>query len=162
MAGDLIEWGEAWQIGIEELDDHHRVLVDLINELDRAIKEKNGSVVCVAILNDLYDYTRVTFAVEESLMRLMGYPDYAAHKQQHESLVDGLEEISQKYSTGTNVSFELLSFLRAWLLKHIHTADRAYVPYLLAKGVTPVHREPPRPGRQGFWYGLMGGGRKRS
>ena len=35
----------------------------------------------------------------------------------------------------SNVTFELLHFLRGWLTHHILGTDKAYVPFLLSKGV---------------------------
>ena len=133
---ELLEWTDALSIGIEEIDEQHRELVRLLNQLHSAIMEKHGALVCIEILDRLVEYTRVHFTVEESLMRLLGYPDYAPHRQEHEKLIDQIVTLQQKLKSGeVNVTFELLHFLRNWLTHHILETDRAYVPYFTSKGV---------------------------
>jgi hemerythrin len=41
----------------------------------------------------LDEYTRVHFAVEESLMRILHYPDYERHKEEHDKLIAQLAEL---------------------------------------------------------------------
>jgi hemerythrin len=44
------------------------VLIQLINQMHDAIHKQHGSDVVLKILSDLTDYTKIHFAVEESLM----------------------------------------------------------------------------------------------
>jgi hemerythrin len=78
----------------------------------------------------------VHFTVEESLMRILGYPEYEDHHEEHDKLIRQVVELQQKLKSGkANISFELLHFLRGWLSHHILETDKAYVPYFLSKGV---------------------------
>src|SRR5512140_2145124 len=65
-----IEWSDELSVGIQEIDEQHKVLVGLVNDMHRAIHEHHGRDTARAILEKLGDYTRVHFAVEESLMRI--------------------------------------------------------------------------------------------
>lgn len=132
----LIEWSEELSVGVDEIDAQHQVLVDLLNEFNDAIRQQKGSVVARDILRRLTDYTRVHFAVEESVMRLLGYPDYDEHKALHDELIDQIVALEDKLMEGKkSVNFELLHFLRTWLTKHIQETDRDYVPHFLNCGV---------------------------
>lgn len=143
---ELLEWNDNLRIGIDEIDDQHKALVVLLNQLHTAIHEKHGTAACMEILDKLVEYTRVHFTVEESLMRILGYPGYADHLEGHEKLIAQVVELQQKLQSGkANVSFELLHFLRGWLTHHIMETDKAYVPYFISKGVEQ------HSSRKSFW-----------
>ncbi|QLG89369.1 bacteriohemerythrin [Chitinibacter bivalviorum] len=130
----LIEWNDALSVGIQEIDEQHKVLVNLLNELHDAIRQHHGREASVAILQRLADYTRIHFTVEESLMRILGYPDYEAHKGHHEDLIAQMNDLQERLNKGEAISFELLHFLRNWLTNHIMEGDQRYVEHFLSRG----------------------------
>ena len=73
-ATDLIEWSDEFSVGIQEIDEQHKVLVGLLNQLHQAIREHHGRATSREILGRLAEYTRTHFLLEESLMRLTHYP----------------------------------------------------------------------------------------
>ncbi|WP_028448792.1 MULTISPECIES: bacteriohemerythrin [Chitinibacter] len=131
----LIEWNDALSVGIQEIDEQHKVLVDLLNELHDAIRQHHGREASVEILGRLVDYTRIHFAVEESLMRILGYPEYETHKGHHEDLISQVNTLQQRMREGEAITFELLHFLRNWLTHHIMEGDQRYVSHFLSRGV---------------------------
>ncbi|XZG71349.1 bacteriohemerythrin [Chitinibacteraceae bacterium HSL-7] len=131
----LIEWNDSLSVGIQEIDEQHKVLVELLNQLYTAIHERHAREACHDILRQLVEYTRIHFAVEESLMRILGYPDYEPHKAKHEALIDQIHQFEQRVAAGEAVSFELLHFLRNWLTGHIVEGDMRYVDHFLSRGV---------------------------
>ncbi|KOR27636.1 hemerythrin, partial [Achromatium sp. WMS1] len=82
----FLAWSEEISVGVEEIDEQHKVLLNLINELNDAMQARRSHDVITSIINKLSEYTRIHFAVEESLMRILNYPDYESHKAQHEEL----------------------------------------------------------------------------
>lgn len=153
-AEDLVEWSEELSVGIEEIDSQHRVLVDLLNDLHRAIVEHHGSEASQRILAELLEYTRIHFAVEESLMRILGYPDYEEHKHHHELLLNEVHTLSQKLAEGKkSVNFELLHFLKMWLTKHIMEEDRQYTSHFISRGVQQSYEKRSWVGK--FWSSLQ-------
>jgi hemerythrin len=132
----LIEWTEELSVGIQEIDEQHKVLVGLVNDMHRAILEHHGSETAKEILGRLGDYTRIHFAVEESLMRIFDYPKYEEHKKQHEELIRQFKVYHEKVMSGSaSISFQLLHFLKLWLSQHILESDKDYSPYMLKRGV---------------------------
>lgn len=131
----LIEWDDSLSVGIQEIDEQHKVLVHLLNSLHQAIRDHHGREAVEATLTQLADYTRIHFTVEESLMRIMGYPDYEPHKAQHEALIGQLQGFQQRVASGDAVTFELLHFLRNWLTHHIQEGDTRYTDFFLERGV---------------------------
>lgn len=134
----FITWSGELSVGIEEIDEQHKVLVDLINRMHDAIEEHHGSEVVLGILSDLADYTKIHFAVEESLMRILDYPGYEEHKEIHDELLEHVVELQQKVASGkTAISFELMHFLKSWLSKHILEEDMQYSGFFLSVGAKP-------------------------
>ena len=134
MSSEFI-WSDEYCVGVEEIDQQHKALFALLERLRQAIQAKQGSAVCVEILDELVEYTRIHFALEESLMRLARYPDLEAHQQRHRDLIAEVEVMYQKvHAEGQSISFELLHFLRTWLTRHILNEDRGYVEHFRRSG----------------------------
>jgi hemerythrin len=134
----FVNFSEELRGGVEELDSQHEVLADLVNDLHRSIKLRDGGQAVREILYKLEDYSRIHFAVEESLMRILAYPGYQEHKSQHEVLVAQMSHLREKVSSGKqSISFELMHFLKSWLINHILVSDKDCSSFFLACGVQP-------------------------
>ncbi|WP_281646264.1 bacteriohemerythrin [Parendozoicomonas sp. Alg238-R29] len=136
---ELITWTDEFSVGIQEIDEQHKTLVDLLNNLYVAIREHHGNKEATNTLCELATYTRIHFTVEESLMSITGYPEYEKHKYQHKLLADQLNEFQEKVVNGTPISVELLHFLKNWLTHHILEDDMAYAPHMIKKGIRTHH-----------------------
>jgi hemerythrin len=135
---NFVEWDDSLSVGIEEIDEQHKVLVDMVNKMHEAIHQRHGSDVVIGILNDLAEYTRIHFAVEESLMRILNYPEYDDHKHIHEELLHTVQDLQEKVSSGKkSIGFELMHFLKTWLVKHIMEEDMQYSGFFLKAGAQP-------------------------
>ena len=135
---NFVDWDDTLSVGIEEIDEQHKVLVDLVNKMHEAIHQRHGSDVVIGILSDLAEYTRIHFAVEESLMRILNYPDYDNHKQVHEELLHTVADLQEKVASGKkSIGFELMHFLKTWLVKHIMEEDMQYSGFFLQAGAQP-------------------------
>lgn len=127
MASVLFEWSDSFNVGIQEIDEQHRTLVDLLNRLHAAIRDHKGSQASRQILDQLAEYTRTHFLLEESLMRVSHYPGFEMHKEQHEDLIAQVKALQDKLDSGkAAISFELLHFLQVWLTRHINESDKRF------------------------------------
>lgn len=133
----LIEWSEHYSVKVKNIDNQHKKLVGLINELHSAMREAHGKDVLGKILNDLTDYTVFHFSTEEKLMKDNGYPGYIAHKSEHDKLTKQVTELKDNLESGKSViSQEVLFFLKDWLLNHIAVTDKKYSSFLNNKGIS--------------------------
>lgn len=127
IASDLFVWSDNFSVGIQEVDEQHKVLVSLLNKLHVAIIEHHGKATSREILDQLAEYTRTHFMLEESLMRLTHYPGFEIHKQQHEELLAQVQALQHKLDIeNTTITFELLHFLKNWLIQHINESDKRF------------------------------------
>ena len=124
------------EIGIAEIDLQHRHLLYLLERL-RSSTDKQYGYAANAILDELAIETRIHFAVEESLMRLLSYPGIDAHLAEHRKLVEQLEKFRQR-AQDFDVADGLSGFIQTWLIDHIDQYDRKFVAHFLAMGVDPL------------------------
>ncbi|MCX7066578.1 MAG: bacteriohemerythrin [Methylococcales bacterium] len=136
MAKPFVEWTEGLSVGIQEIDEQHKVLINLINRLfDETIINQAAIGVTEEILDELIQYTIVHFAVEESLFRIFDYPAIDTHMGHHADLKAQVLELQKKIKQGLAVNSELLLFLKKWLTNHILQEDKQYAPFLIKQGV---------------------------
>ena len=132
----FVAWKDELSVGIESIDDDHKKLLTLINNLQTAVYYPTGEAFERQALQELVDYTKYHFEREEKLMLANGYPDFEPHKRQHEAMiakVNGFLEAYEKDREGT--IDELTQFLKSWLIQHIAGTDQQYSEHLRSRGV---------------------------
>jgi len=130
-------WNEKMSVGVAELDQDHKKLVTMLNQLFDAINSGHGKESLNKILDEMIAYAATHFAHEEKFFAQTGYPETAAHKQEHEKFKRQALEVQQKCKNGANgtLSLEVMNFLKNWLVNHIQGVDKKYGPYLNSKGI---------------------------
>ena len=133
----LMEWTAKLAVGIKVLDDDHKRLVGMVNELYDSMKAGHGKEMLGKTLNDLIAYTKMHFAREEQFFAQTRYPDAVKHRQEHDALTRQAVEIQQKYSAGaaSALSIEVLVFQQRWLTHHIQGSDQKYSQHLYIGGI---------------------------
>ena len=132
----VIDWNESLSVGIASIDEQHKKLVKMINDLNEAMRSGRGKDVIGNILNDLVSYTQIHFRHEEDLFARHGYPEADSHKQEHADLVAKVMDFKQQFDDGsTSLTISVMNFLSRWLTSHIKGTDREYAPFLQEKGV---------------------------
>lgn len=128
---DLFPWSEKLSLGIDKIDDQHKELVSLVNQLHRAMKMQAGAREAEAVLARLAEYTVFHFSFEENILDKFGYPQAESHKKAHRDLVASVTAFQKDLRSGkAGLSMELMNFLTNWLRDHILKVDRAYVTHL--------------------------------
>ena len=132
----IVNWNDAYSVDIQEIDEQHKRLIDIMNELYAALASTSSRSHIGAILDKLMEYTKVHFAVEETLMRIFDYEGYHEHKAIHDHIVTRVVDFQRKFREGDDkVGMELLMFLKEWLFHHINDQDKKYVSTLHKAGV---------------------------
>ena len=133
----LFNWNDSYSVSIKAIDEQHKVLIGLINDLHDAMKIGKGKEVLGPILEELVNYTVYHFGHEERLFTSNGYPDSANHKATHVKLIQQVKDIKNDFDNGKTVlSMEVMNFLKDWLGNHIMGTDKKYVPFLTSKGIS--------------------------
>ena len=130
LVKDLV-WDHVLSVGVDEVDDDHRKLVNLFNMLNHSVTEEDDPEYLAAILEELINCTAWHFSHEERLMLKHGYEGLAEHKEEHKELVKSAKELQQKIlQAGNLVATEDIEFLERWLTEHILTTDMRMGSYL--------------------------------
>lgn len=133
----LITWSDSLSVKVKQFDDQHKKLVDMVNQLHDAMKAGKGAQVIGDILKSLIQYTQTHFAAEERLLKQYAYPEFEAHKKEHNTLVIQVLDLQKQLQEGKAVlTQQVLHFLRDWLSKHIQGDDKKYGVFLNGKGVS--------------------------
>lgn len=123
----------GFEIGIAEIDWQHGQLHSLLERLKHSIEMGYG-LAANTILTELIIQTRIHFAVEESLMQLLSYPETEAHVAEHRRLAEQLEKLKRR-AQDFDVGDGLATFIETWLFDHIDHFDREFVGHFLARGI---------------------------
>lgn len=126
-----IAWSKILSVGFEEIDEDHRKLVGIFNELNRAVTAGESPEYLAATLEELINCTVWHFSHEERLMLKQRYDDIEEHKAEHRELVQAARELQgQLLQAGQHVAEEQIVILERWLTGHILTADQRLGAFL--------------------------------
>jgi len=133
----LMNWNEKLSVGVAVIDDEHKKLVAMLNELYDGMQSGKAAAALGHVLDGLISYTAAHFKHEEELFAKTGYPAAVAHKKEHDDLTKQVLDVQAKYKAGVSgtLSLEVMSFLKNWLVTHIQGSDKGYGPHLNSKGV---------------------------
>ena len=82
----VIKWQEGYNTGVAQFDNEHHKIVELIDIMFTAIRDKSGKEVADKACNDVLAYTGYHFDNEEQAMRAVDYPEFAEHVAEHARL----------------------------------------------------------------------------
>lgn len=132
----LFAWNDSFSVNIKHIDEQHKKLVNLLNNLHDAMKLGKGNQILSKILAELIGYVETHFTTEEKLMSAHRFPEYNSHKLEHTKLTQKAVELQQNFQQGRGVlTIEVMNFLKNWLQSHILGTDKKYGPFLNSKGV---------------------------
>jgi len=130
----LFVWDNSCKTGITEIDQDHKRLVNLINDLYEAMQDGSGGALLLPIFSALKHYTATHFTNEEQLMVECDAPDQEKHVQEHKLMMAKLADLESRHRKGeAAISLQTLSFLRDWLKNHICVVDQAMASQLKGK-----------------------------
>ncbi len=120
----VLEWKSEFSVGNAAIDDEHRQLIELINQIHAGIREGADRDQLVAGLGEIFAQISAHFALEEKVMRDAVYDGYESHKDDHETLLDQLADIIDNVELSGNYDGQaLLSVLDPWFSEHFRTHD---------------------------------------
>lgn len=128
----MLWWTEELSSGIEFIDDQHRELFKLINEVFSAVNVNDAALISNT-LDYLLHYVIEHFGAEESCMIKGHYPDFEEHREQHSYFIKQVYRLfcrfeAEKASPEFMNDFQLL--MVEWLVDHISETDKRLAEYL--------------------------------
>jgi len=127
----LLDWENQLSVGNTTIDDQHKKLISLLNDLHAAMQQGKGKEIISKTLHDLVEYTDYHFGAEEELFHGTAYPGVEAHMVEHQNLIQTVSKLQDDYESGkVMISSETLVFLKNWVTNHIMKTDQGYKTFL--------------------------------
>ncbi len=132
----IMIWNETYSVGVSELDEQHKGLLRMINEMHYAMNDDKGQEAISSIIAQMFDYMELHFSTEEGYMHQCGYLGLLAHRAQHDEFRAKARDLRERVNAGEFVlSFEIVQFLSEWLQSHIMVSDMKYTTLFAEKGL---------------------------
>lgn len=117
----IIEWNMSLLLGIPEIDQHHKQIVQLLNTAYDDFRQ--GNSLPPTLIEEVISCCSQHFSYEEGLMAECSYPNLLEHKEEHHLFSCRVLELQKNYHQKANISIELLWFLCNWVTHHIRETD---------------------------------------
>ena len=114
-------------LGIESVDNQHKHLIELVNQLDEAVAVGAERDTIIKIVNGLIDYTVYHFQHEQQLMTAAKFNPtmQAIHEAEHKEFVAKMIMVQRDVQDDINaLSDDLMEYLVNWLCHHILSTDK--------------------------------------
>jgi len=127
-----IEWSKDLETGNELVDNQHKGLFNLLNDLSTSIYEKKSKKVLKESIEKLTLYVVEHFSAEESFMLKEKYPAFAEHKKIHEDLFIETATIIEAYRNTDDhrMAIPIVVFLTKWITNHIQKEDKKFFDWV--------------------------------
>lgn len=127
-----MEWNSELDIGVEEMNDQHKKLLDLMNILYSDFNLKVPFEKAKITLDELKNYTIQHFKEEEEYMESVNFDGLVNHKLIHQQLLNKFEELYLEMLDSKEFNQKFFEFLKFWLTSHIKGIDTKYASFAKA------------------------------
>jgi len=132
----IIEWDENMSIGVYLIDEQHRELVSLINNISDAVDRGANTTEISRFIRRFYNYTITHFQTEESLMDHETYPEYFAQVREHLDCSLKALEFHRMFLENPDFNLkEFLAYIVEWFVHHTTGIDKTLSDHLLKRGL---------------------------
>jgi len=133
----FLEWEQKYSVGVKRLDDQHKILFSIINDMSEAIEKGDGNQALMHVLDSMASYTKVHFLSEEKYMKDYDYSDLNEHKNEHQHFIGRVDNFKKDFEgRKSELSKDVMIFLKDWLTSHILVKDMKYSTFFNKKGLT--------------------------
>jgi hemerythrin len=132
---NLVTWSATYSVGIKIIDDQHKELFNLVNEMYNHVSnddEEAERAYFQSVVKQVLGYVKTHFATEETIMKRTKFQGYAVHKKVHDSFILSVVDIIKKYDEKKRAPLMVLThFIKDWILTHIAIMDKQYFERLM-------------------------------
>ncbi|MDX1553555.1 MAG: EAL domain-containing protein [Marinobacter sp.] len=125
-AFEIFPWNSNFETGLKEIDDQHRVLVNILNRLAWHFASGSSEEDSSHLLDELLAYAAYHFEYEEGIWnRSFGESEISRnHRTSHQVFFTRVHALRQSKAPQGDVLAELFGYLTHWLAFHILESDR--------------------------------------
>ena len=132
----MIEWNDKYSVGISRIDDEHKQFINIINNAIATNEHNDDPEELKKLLHSITMYAINHFSTEETYMIEFNYPEYQYHKEEHHDFSRKVIAYCERVNDGdSQISKEILEYLKRWLINHIQVTDKKYVDCFIRNGL---------------------------
>lgn len=124
---EIFPWNKSLETGIEEIDEQHKVIVNLINTIASNGTINTPSNIFEESVDELLKYTQYHFKTEEAIWEQYYPPESAlkSHIKTHDNFIRSVTRLALKFPLQSQQQSieDLLTLLTHWLTQHILDSD---------------------------------------
>ena len=131
----MVELSQSFKLECELLDQDHRRLFDMVNEIVKEIEEGNAAA-CKTMVPAFLDQAKRHFDREEAFLAKVGYPDLEKHHDHHHGLDEKMEhllEFARMAEENELARESLKKELVFFVLDDVITADMDFKAFVARK-----------------------------
>ncbi len=125
---EIFPWHKNFETGIALIDEQHRKLVDILNDLAAHLANRSHAITLNKVFDELAEYADYHFQSEEKIWREHFGDDewFSQHEKTHESFIGKVVALRSEQSEKSldEVIQGIVSFLTQWLAYHILDSDK--------------------------------------
>jgi len=128
---DLTTRNGELSVGVRILDCDHREMAETLSAIRTTVERDEDRSRTAALLRKLAHFTRIHFALEESMMAATKYPGMARHRLQHQRLMEQMKVLVCRYQRGSlTLQPQSLGFLPESHTAHVEKDDLSFGVWL--------------------------------
>jgi hemerythrin len=131
-----LEWLKAFEIGLREIDDDHREMLRIMQDI-KAAGEARDRKRCARLLDDLVDFSKAHFAREEQILNEIEYPSRDVHEAYHANLLERAGAVKEACKAiRSNRDFrECCEEIFSFLIDDVIAGDMKIKSFLQERGI---------------------------
>jgi len=138
---EVFPWNENFETGIARIDEQHKILIALLNELASTLAH-DDSIEINRVFKELTEYAEFHFECEEAIwIEYLGNDSWlSSHQLNHSAFLPRISELKAKKTDKyqSEVIESIILFLIRWLAFHILDSDKRMAFFIenIHKGMT--------------------------
>lgn len=137
----ILEWDESMAVGVYLVDEQHKELVTLINNIADAVQSGASTSDVSNFIRRFYSYTIIHFQTEESLMDHATYPEYFTQVHEHLDCSMKALEFHRRFVEEKEFNLqEFLEYIVTWFRSHTSGIDQTLTEYVVRRGLSRLEK----------------------
>jgi hemerythrin-like metal-binding protein len=133
----MMTWDDGMSVADDRMDEDHKGLIALINQLDDAIRGDDRCGVVPAVVEKLVVYAGSPLGEQEAVMVESAYPGLEDHRSEHAAFAAHVGEMQRTLAAGTEIANDaVMNFLIDWLRHHVLKRDKDFAAYRSGRTAT--------------------------
>jgi len=131
-----LEWLDRYSIGIEQIDDDHKNILQIMRNVEKAIKSRDFEL-CTSLLDDLVALATTHFQNEEQFLAESSYPYIEEHIRYHQELLLKISEAKNSCDKINNPvdTEDIFNRMAEFLIEDMIAGDLHFKSYFESRSV---------------------------